>query len=118
MEFVQLLYYCSLLLIVAPLRRYATRCKVTGSTPDKDNDFIFSVPNLSGRTVASEITQPLTEKSTTRFLGVKRVRLTNLSRSVSRLSRQCGILNISQLYKPPRFVTVIALFYGGGMCFL
>jgi hypothetical protein len=30
---------------------------------------------------------------------------------VSRLSRQCGILNISQTYKPPRSVTGIALLY-------
>jgi hypothetical protein len=31
---------------------------------------------------------------------------------VSRLSRQCGILNISQPYRPPRSVTGIALLYG------
>jgi hypothetical protein len=31
---------------------------------------------------------------------------------VSRLSRQCGILNISQLYRPPWPVTGIALLYG------
>jgi hypothetical protein len=31
--------------------------------------------------------------------------------TVSRLPRQCGILNISQLYRPPRPVTEIALLY-------
>jgi hypothetical protein len=31
--------------------------------------------------------------------------------TVSRLSRQCGILNIPQPYRPPRLVTEIALFF-------
>jgi hypothetical protein len=38
--------------------------------------------------------------------------------AVSRLSRQCGIPNISQPYRPPRPVTGIALLYGDGVCFL
>jgi hypothetical protein len=46
------------------------------------------------------------------------VRLTTLPPSVSLLPRQCEILNISQLYRPPRPVTGIALLYGEGVCFL
>jgi hypothetical protein len=38
--------------------------------------------------------------------------------TVSGLSRQCGILNISQPYRPSRPVTGIALLYGEGVCFL
>jgi hypothetical protein len=53
----------------------------------------------------------------TMFLGSKG-RLTTLLPSMSRLTRQCGILNISQPYMPPRSVTGIALLYGDGVCFL
>jgi hypothetical protein len=38
--------------------------------------------------------------------------------SLSRLSKQCGIFNISQPYRPPRPVTGIALLYGDEVCFL
>jgi hypothetical protein len=39
------------------------------------------------------------------------VGLTSLPAYVSRLSRQCGIFNISQAYRPPRPVTGIAMLY-------
>jgi hypothetical protein len=55
------------------------------------------------------------------FWGVECCRcvgLTALPPTVSRPSRQCGILNISQPYRPPRPVKGIAILYGDGVCFL
>jgi hypothetical protein len=46
------------------------------------------------------------------FLGVEHswyVRLTTSLPPVSQLSKQCGILNISDTYRPPQPVTGIAL---------
>jgi hypothetical protein len=77
---------------------------------------ILNLPNPSGR---MGFTQPLTEISTgnikkKNFWGVKYgwcVGLKTLPPPMSRLSRQCGILNISQSYRPPRPVTGIALLF-------
>jgi hypothetical protein len=68
--------------------------------------------------------QPLTEMSTGNikkksFWGVKCgwcVGLTTLPPSTSRLSRQCGILNISQPNRTPRPVTEIALLLQAYFC--
>jgi hypothetical protein len=73
-----------------------------------------------------EFNQPLTEVSIRNrkivFLGVELGRSvrpkTTVPRSVSRLSRQCGIHNISQPYRTSRPRTGMFLLYGDGMCFL
>jgi hypothetical protein len=64
------------------------------------------------------VTEMRTRNSFWRVNGSQGIMLTASQTSVSRLSRQCGILNISQRYRSPRPVMGIALLFGEGVCFL
>jgi hypothetical protein len=85
------------------LRHYATNRKIVCSKPHEVNEFfpiylIFPGPLGPGVYSTSIINEYQKQKM-----------LTTLPLSVSQLSRQCGILNISQTYNPARPVTAIAL---------
>jgi hypothetical protein len=85
------------------LRHYAASRKVAGSIPGEVVG-IFSCPKISSRIMLLPSTQPLTEISNKSSPGGggngRSLRLTVLPTSVSRLCRNSGNLDVSQLFGP------------------
>jgi hypothetical protein len=88
------------------LRHFATSRKLAGSSPDEVNyfQFTYSFQLHYGPGVDSDSKRNLPVGK-----GRRALKADNFTPSVSRLSRKCESLDVSQPFAPLRFVTGIAL---------
>jgi hypothetical protein len=97
------------------LRRYGTSRKVAGSSPDEVTEFFFNLPTPFSRTMALGFIQLLTEMSTRRYFWSRARPARNADNFTAICepivySKECGILDISQPYRPSLPVTGIGTY--------
>jgi hypothetical protein len=94
--------------------RYATSRKVAGSRHDEVSEFLIHLilPAAPGPGVYSASNRNEYQKKMCLGSRARPVRKFDLTAISERLSRESGILNMSQPYRPPRPVTAIALLFG------